>query len=281
MSEKIAVNYLAYVPLGPSYLKRFLQSLKRYPPECDYCLNIVFNGSEDDGISAYDQILSEIAPSPSVFISPRKFDISTYFWLAQQLTNRYLLFLNTYSEVLDKNWLLFYKKAIELDNVGVVGSSSAGWRGEYYRYINNDGPVRTFGQIKSRYVMWSNFRKFYGPHIRTNAFCIKRSVFLSLNYEHLQPTFVKKWLGEDSKLRTLLFENGNKNMTNQIRNLGLQPVVVGKCGKIYYEDEWAESNTFWNGDQENLIIQDNQTLRYKNGSEEDREYLREWAWGTR
>jgi hypothetical protein len=64
-----------------------------------------------------------------------------------------------------------------------------------------------------------------------------------------------------------------------ILRAGLRPLVVGKDGRCYEKEEWHTSNTFWQGDQQNLLVADNQTNDYQNGSAERRLFLSRYAWG--
>jgi hypothetical protein len=47
----------------------------------------------------------------------------------------------------------------------------------------------------------------------------------------------------------------------------------------YDIENWAKSNIYWNGDQENLLIEDNQTSKYINASLENQKKMRFSAWG--
>ena len=44
-------------------------------------------------------------------------------------------------------------------------------------------------------------------------------------------------------------------------------------------ERWAQSRTFWQGDQEGLMVADNQTCLYSNGAPERRRLLSAFAWG--
>ena len=76
------------------------------------------------------------------------------------------------------------------------------------------------------------------------------------------------------------FECGRKSMTNQIKKIKLEPILVGKDGVSYSIDKWANSQTFWISNQENLLVSDNQTAIYQNANELYRQHLSRLAWGT-
>ncbi len=75
------------------------------------------------------------------------------------------------------------------------------------------------------------------------------------------------------------FESGKKGLTRQVLGLGNEVLVVGKDGVGYKMESWNRSNTFWQADQENLMVADNQTNAYQNGTQEHREFLAFTAWG--
>jgi hypothetical protein len=69
-------------------------------------------------------------------------------------------------------------------------------------------------------------------------------------------------------------------LTWQVQALGLHAVIVDRRGQSYGVADWARSATFWQGEQEGLLVADNQTELYQNGSVERRSVLSRFAWGT-
>ena len=67
-------------------------------------------------------------------------------------------------------------------------------------------------------------------------------------------------------------------MTNQILQRGLKCLVVDKDGVSWDKDEWYSSKTFWCGNQEGLLISDNQTIKYAQANQELKGYLQFDAW---
>jgi hypothetical protein len=90
-----------------------------------------------------------------------------------------------------------------------------------------------------------------------------------------------KFVRNPSRMDTLLFESGKKSMTNQILGMNLEVLVVGKDGKAYEKEEWGESNTFRQGEQQNLLVADNRTNDYYYGDPETRARLAKYAWGDK
>ncbi|MHB8654742.1 MAG: hypothetical protein ACYDA9_12780 [Terriglobia bacterium] len=82
-----------------------------------------------------------------------------------------------------------------------------------------------------------------------------------------------------SKFAAYKFESGKHSLTRQIMSMNLNVLVVGRDGKGYENEEWSKSNTFWQRDQSNLLLADNQTIRYLSGDNKTKQYLSRSAWG--
>ena len=76
-------------------------------------------------------------------------------------------------------------------------------------------------------------------------------------------------------------EGGTRSLTRQVRDRGLETLVVGRDGAAYSPDRWMQSATFRSGDQENLLIADNRTRHYQEGGRLTRYGLAWLAWGPR
>jgi hypothetical protein len=115
-----------------------------------------------------------------------------------------------------------------------------------------------------------HFPAFPNYHIRTNAFLLRRSLGVQL-----------KWPPTWSKLDAYRLESGRNGITAQVMRMGLGALVVGRDGVGYGRDDWHRSNTFWHGDQGNLLVDDNQTRAYTQGDVGMRMKLFRYAWGGR
>jgi len=113
------------------------------------------------------------------------------------------------------------------------------------------------------------FESFPNPHLRTNAFMVDRATF-----NNLQTGIVKR------KMDAYLLESGRVSFTRQVLNSGLRTLVVASDGSFYDQDKWPLSNTFFQGDQEMLLIADNQTRIYQNGGLDRRRLLSTRSWGS-
>jgi hypothetical protein len=109
---------------------------------------------------------------------------------------------------------------------------------------------------------------FPNPHLRTNAFALERKLLLSLD-----------WPTNLTRLESVRLEGGTRSLTRQVRERGLEAVVVGRDGVAHPPEQWRQSRTFRSGEQENLLVGDNRTRHYQDGGRLTRYGLAWLAWG--
>ena len=97
------------------------------------------------------------------------------------------------------------------------------------------------------YCDYEHWPRFPNPHLRSNGFMIRRDDLLQ-TFSEVAPT----------KLAALRFESGPASLTNAMLASSRRALMIGKTG-AYDIDQWPGSNIFRSGEQENLIISDNQT----------------------
>ena len=142
-------------------------------------------------------------------------------------------------------------------------------------YTNAQNDFKAQGSFAGHVAGWLRlkacelcFDPFPNAHLRTNAFMVRRELFL------------KVWpRGVLTKRGAYTFENGRSNFTKRVRRLGLSALVVGRDGNAFEVTHWAESNTFRSSQQENLLIADNQTRNYQEATSQTQEWLAKRAWG--
>ena len=276
MSNNIGVVHLIWGPCGIGTFNTFLQSYIKNPGGLKRELILVFNGfSSDKETSEYKSLLENLRYS-SMFIEDRGFDIGSYFIATNVFNYEYYCFLNSYSIILDKEWLVKMYHYVSQDQVGLVGAT-ASYESPYSNFVNihrftpSDAPlyyriIKNSCLNRLRYLYY--FSPFPNCHIRTNAFMIKKEILSKIKHKTMR-----------SKLDTLRFENGRISMTNQIFKMKLDALVVGKDGKAYKKEDWPTSNTFRQNNQENLLISDNQTDKYLRANSDAKMYLSKLAWG--
>jgi hypothetical protein len=131
------------------------------------------------------------------------------------------------------------------------------------------GPSRRLHEFRTLARILASYGRFPAPHLRTNGFAIERETMLRLCAPRPR-----------DKIDAHLLESGRRSITRQIERMRLHVVVVGRDGNNYRRSDWARSNTFWQGAQENLLIADNQTESYRQAEPDVRLALSRWAWGA-
>jgi hypothetical protein len=125
--------------------------------------------------------------------------------------------------------------------------------------------LRSFRPMPEQLVRFAPFPAY---HVRTNAFMLERSTFAALRMRPLA-----------RKMDAYLLESGRQSFTSQVLNMGLRALVVARDGAFHDHPEWYAGETFWRGDQQGLLVADNQTRSYANGSYDRRRLLSAFAWG--
>lgn len=285
--RKICVAHLVRACNGIEAFSSFIRSYESNTAGIEHDLVIIFKGFDNNAdLSPYQDLLSSFSYE-KLFSPDEGLDIGNYLVTAKQLKQDYVCFLNSFSLILEPGWLEMLYRQINREAVGVVGATGS-WESHYNNHINAlrtateassiDGktlisiPRRLIGRpLMRRYVLAKLHREFIpfpNYHLRTNAFLISRPLLLSLKHKKIQ-----------SKSDALSFESGRHGWTQQILSRKLRPLVVGRDGQAYEKEDWAQSQTFRSGDQQNLLVADNQTQRYQRAGAEERRALSEFSWG--
>jgi hypothetical protein len=272
----VEIVYLARYSNGLGPVRRFLDSYLAHDAGLPHSLGIICKGFPADlGVEAE---VARAGLSPRFFrTSDAGMDIGAYIACARTVTAQFVCFLNSYSEINAHGWLAKLMAPAQQPGVGVSGATGS-FESLCSSLVNDMarewrslvGSPRTAG-ARMRLLLHA-IRRFPGrpnPHLRTNGFVIRPSLFQTLSL---------KGPGKDAALQ---FEGGYASMTRQLRRRGLVSVVVGADGRIFAENDWPESQTFRYLDQSNLLIHDNQTRRYQNANMVERDYLGKLAWGSR
>jgi hypothetical protein len=269
------------MPLGIEVFKNFIDSYVKYSAGFAHKLTIIFNGAsnESEAREYHEYGKSFGVDYASQYYSSGQ-DIDHYFNAARTSGADLMIFLNSYSVILTTEWLEKYVASFDSNrSIGLVGSSASfqsyyssvyqkhSWKWEAGKGIKYN--FRKYKLFVKAFLYWrSLFKPFPNPHLRTNAFMLRRLDMLTLKKAKLE-----------KKIDAYRFESGRQSMTVQIRSKGLDVLVIDKEGNLYKEDQWATSNTFWIGEQENLIVSDNQTRIYNNASAEEKKQMTRLAWG--
>lgn len=272
---EICVVHLIRKKNGIDPFRDFLESYLEHSAGADHELLILYKGFPGKSdIIPYEELLKNV-PHTFLIVSDFGFDLGSYFIAAKKCNSKYCCFLNSFSVILDKDWLLKLYKYISRPDVGLVGTTGSwGSLCPKQKPYNKNMPylmklVRSLILPVARALFGMYFDYFPNYHIRTNGFMIARDIMLQINRAVIF-----------TKLQAFYLESGKNSITNQVRKMGLKPIVVGKNGRGYEKNEWDISNTFWRGSQENLLISDNQTRKYDREAPDWKKKWEFFAWGS-
>ncbi len=312
----IAVVHLVWGPLGPRPLREFLASYRRHEAGAEHELVVLLNNVPDPLPAEFADELQGIEHRLLRTPEPVQ-DLAAYAHAADRLEHERLCFLNSYSEILAPKWLAMLDHALDQPRAGLVGATGSGARlhsavlnafllpNPYRRVVPrrsvareqmreieleldaaraSDGAATLAPELPRRTLSGSvlstlrsfrpmpeqllRFAPFPAQHVRTNAFMLERSTFARLRMRPLA-----------RKMDAYLLESGRASFTSQVRSMGLRTLVVARDGAFYDPPEWPAGRTFWQGDQQGLLVADNQTRSYANGSYDRRRLLSAFAWG--
>lgn len=288
MSE-ICVAHLVRKKNGIAPFKRFLDSYREHAAGIEHDFLMIFKGfSGQSELEEYFASLSGLA-FRTFFTSDEGFDIQPYLNVARQFDYSYFCFLNSFSVILDRDWLAKMYGHINREEVGLVGATGS----SESHYTNQQRALRltsyaqqavgnilklhrpqTFGSYLAQKRLLAQLKADFDPfpnhHVRTNAFMISREVLLKLKVGAI-----------NNKMDAMKFESGKAGLTKQVIAMDLQALVVGRDGKAYGKDQWYESRTFRSSEQQNLLVADNRTRQYHEADPGLKGRLSEYSWGKK
>jgi hypothetical protein len=244
----IAVFYLARGADedSPSKFARFIHSYLKYDSSVPHSLNIIFKGfSNISQLRDAERHFSAVEHT-AFYLDDIGFDLGAYRTAALQTEERYLCFLGTSSWINAEGWLLKLGTYLCRPEVGLVGASG-----------NYESAVGGLGD-------------FPNPHLRTTGFMIRREDFLN--------AFKHRDIHDKSAAYSL--EHGDDSLTVQSVKNGLQTLVIGRNGRGYEPYFWPISDTFRQGNQDNLLIRDGQSESYEQADRHEKSRLFALSWGT-
>jgi len=263
----ICVVHLVRKKNGLEPFQIFIDSYLKNPPGIDHKLLMVYKGFyRKVDIAPYEELLKNI-PHSFFMVADVGFDIRPYFLAVEKHDYKYFCFLNSFSVILDKDWLLKLYQHLSQPGVGLVGATGS-WQGLQSPAKKNRALWKKILRPIVMLYLKRYFASFPNCHVRTNAFIIARTTMLKIRCGTI--------LG---KIQAYGFESGKNSITKQVERMGLRPLIVGKDGRGYDKHEWNVSNTFWRGTQHNLLVSDNQTRKYDTASPEWRQKFELFAWG--
>ncbi len=290
---------------GVDVLRGFADALRAHPPGIPYELVLAMKGFSSSAQAApYLAAVEDLAPR-ALFFADRGFDLGVYFASAARLRRNRYCFVNSFARPLVDGWLAKLDAALARPGVGQVGATgvwasghswqlySAGlpsaYRGvlppprEARRLLREIGAEArderhaTMDVLRARLTLLGRlpeillcYEPFPARFLRTNAFMITHAALREL-----------RLLVVRSKADAYALEGSRASITRQLQRRGLSSLVVDRAGAVYEPERWPCSRTLWQGDQEGLLVADNQTLPYANGDFTRRHLLARIAWGPR
>lgn len=249
-SKPIALFYLARGahPDEITNVGRFSRSYAAHSAGVDHTLYVIVKGfrtraSMDEALSNFRNI-----PHRVVHTGDDHYDLGAYAEALQSSSEDVACFLNTNSEILDKEWLRKLWVNLSSPLIGAVGAT---------------------GSYQSLDFRTTKFPPFPNPHLRSNAIMMRQD----LADEILSSSPIA------DKMDAYLLESGPAGITRQIHRRGLAVLVVGRDGRGYGPESWPHSRTYRTGRQENLLVHDKVTRHYEQIVVADKLVDRRRTWG--
>lgn len=287
MPAPICVVHLVRAANGVAPLRAFLESYRRHAAGIEHDLLLLIKGFQPPLPRQCEDLLEGVAHLRR-FIPDRGFDIDAYFDAVKAHEAKWYCFLNSFSVILADGWLAKLHGALVDRNAGMVGATGS-WQSVFANFSDSIVPppsyqagypawkrlllrwfplVRRIWPPMRRWMRRGMFDPFPNHHLRTNAFLISRETALLVRIAPMR-----------KKFDAYLFESGSRGLTRQVLDMGKPVLVVGRDGKAYEMKDWHLSNTFWRGNQENLLVADNQTRKYDGSDLDVRALYSTFAWG--
>lgn len=119
----LAVVYLARFAEGPEPVGNFIRSYQQHAAGVAHDCFVIRKGFPDSK-TAQDKLLRP-SFAADISIPDDGFDITAYAAAAAQLSHKYVVFLNTFSEIAAENWLLKLRSAMVNSTVGIAGATGS------------------------------------------------------------------------------------------------------------------------------------------------------------
>jgi hypothetical protein len=255
LTTGLCLVHLVWAPLGPEPLDRFVRSYRDHEAGAEHELAVLFNGFRPgQDISRWKRALADLEYRELRLDRPA-IDLAAYRQAVDLVAAEHYLFVNSHSKVLADGWLAHLERHLRTPGVGMVGAGGS----LESAYTSAPRPLRPFRR---------DFDPLPNPHIRTNGFALTRELLVSLD-----------WPLPRRKLQAWRLESGRHGISRQVRDRGLELLVVGRDGLAYPPECWRESATFRSGGQVNQMLGDNRTREYEMAAPNRRLQLERMAWG--
>ncbi len=294
---RTALVHLVWAPAGLAPFEAFLASYRRHEAGIEHDLVLLFNGFEDaPALGPFRERAAGLGAGELVLARPC-LDLAAYAQAAARLEHERMCVLNSYSEVLAAGWLHILAAPLDDPATGATAATGswgsilgfglwqAGFGGGYDCVFGDRRQTRDVWHAANglgppgdrSYRVWNAIdvmrtlrvgSLFPAVHLRTNAFCIRRTLLRELAGGGLA-----------TKRATYRLESGRRSLTACLRDRGLATLVVDRHGTARPPAHWPQASVFWQEDQQDLLVGDNQTRLYDAAAPAQRDALRGYAWG--
>ena len=294
---RTAVVHLVWGPAGLAPFETFLASYVRHGAGAEHDLVLLYNGFDSEAAREGHRARAADLAAREIVLDKPCLDLAAYATAALALDHERVCFVNSYSEIAVPGWLGLLEAALADPTAGAAGATGSWASHLSYNLFQLGVPSRygrSFpGQRAARdamheitgtplpstpaywlYTLAQVARhgratgRFPAAHLRTNAFLIDRARFLAMDTAAAQT----KW-------DTYLHESGPRSITARLRVAATPPVVVDARGAARRPGDWHRGDVFFQADQEDLLVLDNQTRSYTAATPAQREVLSAFAWG--
>lgn len=229
--------------------KAFAASYRSHEAGCPHTLYVIFKGFANHEERREAEKIFHDFKFFSVETDDLHYDIGAYADALPSVIEDYVCFLNTNSNIASPYWLEKLIRNLECPGVGMVSAT---------------------GSYESLYYINRTFPKFPNPHLRSNAFALRRAYAAEILRSYTIT----------GKLDTFHIESGGDGITRQVMGRGLTVLIVGADGRGYPPHHWAQSETFRQGTQGNLLVHDNQTKAFESMDAAQRHRIMSATWGV-
>jgi len=275
--RSVEVFHLVWRPFGIGPLERFVASYHAQSAGEQHRLTLIFNGFESETeISDLLERLPKFGHN-EMRMKQRSMDLECYRAATMQSDADYVFFLNSYCEILSEQWLAKMMSAACSGKGAIVGATGS-WESRFTSLQLESEKLRFRSPLLDRLrsvavplvatKLLMRFPRFPNPHLRTNAFGGRRAV---INEQWPQMLSTKE--------ATFRCESGRQSLTKRLLTSGHCVKIVGKDGRAFGVEEWPAAGSYASRDQENLLIADNQTEKYRKMDSLERASARRKIWG--
>jgi hypothetical protein len=298
----LALVHLVRKENGPEPFRAFLESYRAVEAGADHDFVLLLKGFDTQRDADEAAALAGGLDAQRLYVDDDGFDVGAYFAAVDRLEHRRVCFVNSFTTVRTPGWLGLLEAALRTPNAGIAGATGSwashlswlrfnlglstpyrqtfpgrGWTQAQVMRLTPDtrrvlAPVwlrHGIGAARAVRFFVGRFGPFPAAHVRTNGFVVERELMRSL-----ERTPIRR------KYDAFVVEGGHKSLTRQIEQLGLRPLLAGADERVYDVADWARSGVFWQRDQENVLIEDNQTRTYRDADLDLRRYFAIFAWGS-